>query len=808
MLKQVFFHSLRALNRQKGYVLLNIMGLSIGIACSLLIILFITNELSYDKFIPNKERIYRIILNGKIGEQELNVSSTASPIGPTILQEFPEVENFTRVNTWGETIIKNNDISFSVNEYMETDSTFFQIFSFPLIRGDIKTALNAKHKLVLSETTAKKIFGVENPIDKMLKVGNDTALYRVTGIFKDIPTNCSFRINAIGSFVTNSRANDNQWMSNSFETFLLLKENASQKDVDERFSELIKKYIGPDVQKFLGITLEEFLSKGNKYNFYLQPITEIHLNPEIIHGLIPSSDPKYLIIFGIVAILIILVAAINFMNLSTAQSFKRAKEVGIKKVSGSSRMMLIYQFLSESFLLSFGALLVAIILVELALPYFNNLLQTELYIDYFGNWYIIPLLLLLSLVVGVFSGSYPAFILSSFSPYAVLKGKVKEGMKRGILRSVLVILQFSISIILIVGTIIMFRQINFMLNKDLGFKKENLIVISRASALHGSVNAFKESLYKISGVEKISASTAAPSHANNNNGYMMEGRSEETFLLETNWVDYDYLETYGLQLDTGRFFSESYSTDKYACLINETAVKNFNLKSPLSTRFMTRDDENVDSVIYIPVIGVVKDFHIRSLQYEVTPSILRFKTDDIRWGLFNVRISSAKPSETINSIENVWKEFTSNDPLQFTFLDEDFSQQYKEERQNSKLSILFAILAIIIASLGLFGLTSFTIEQRVKEIGVRKAMGATVTSIFLLISKEIMILVALSTIVAWPVIYFVAKNWLQNYHYRINLGVFDFILGFVIAIAIALITISYRTIKTARINPSESLRYE
>jgi len=413
-----------------------------------------------------------------------------------------------------------------------------------------------------------------------------------------------------------------------------------------------------------------------------------------------------------------------------------------------------------------------------------------------------------SLVVGVFSGSYPAFILSSSSPYAVLNGKVKEGMKRGILRSILVILQFSISIILIVGTIIMFRQINFMLNKDLGFKKDNLIVVSRASALHGSVNSFKESLYKIPGVEKVSASTAAPSHANNNNGYMMEGRTEETFLLETNWVDYDYLETYGMKLDTGRFFSESHSTDKYACLINETAVKNFNLKTPLTTRFMSRDDENPDSVIYIPVIGVVKDFHIRSLQYEVTPSILRFKTDDIRWGLFSVRISSAKPSETINSIENVWKEFTSNDPLQYTFLDEDFAQQYKEERQNSKLSILFAILAIIIASLGLFGLTSLTIEQRVKEIGVRKAMGATVTSIFLLISKEIMILVALSTIVAWPVIYFVAKNWLQNYYYRINLGAFDFILGFVIAIGIALLTISYKTIKTARINPSESLRYE
>ncbi len=806
MLKRVFLHSLRALNRQKGYVLLNIMGLSIGIACSLLIILFITNELSYDKFINQKERIYRIILNGKIGEQELNVSSTASPIGPAVLQEFPEVENFTRINTWGETIIKNNDISYSLNDFMEADSTFFQIFDFPLLNGNTKTVLNAKHKVVLSESTAKKIFGNENPVDKTLKVGNDSIPYRVTGVFKDIPTNCSFRISAIGSFVTNNRANDNQWLSNSFETFLLLKPNTKQQDVEARFPELIKKHIGPDVQKFLGITLEDFLSKGNKYNFYLQPVSKIHLSPEIIHELKPSSDPKYILIFGIVAILIIVIAAINFMNLSTAQSFRRAKEVGIKKVSGSSRIMLIYQFLAESILLSFASLLIALIIVELALPYFNNLLQTRLFIDYLGNWYTIPLLLLLALIVGIFSGSYPAFILSSFSPYSVLKGKVKEGMKRGVLRSTLVVLQFSISIILIVGTTIMFRQINYMLNKDLGFNKENLIIISRASALRGSVHAFKEALSKIPGVEKVSASTAAPSHTNNNNGYMMEGRSKETFLLETNWVDYDYLETYQLKLDTGRFFSEAFPTDKEACLITQTAVKQFNLTSPLTTRFITSDDNN--KIIYIPVIGVVKDYHVRSLQYEVSPGILRFKTDDIRWGYFNVRINSAKPSETINAIESVWKEFTSNDPLQYSFLDQDFERLYKEERQNSRLSILFAILAIIIASLGLFGLTSFTIEQRVKEIGVRKAMGASVTSIFLLISKEIIILVSLSAVIAWPVIYFVAKSWLQNYYYRISLGVSDFVLGFVIAIVIALITISYRTIKTARLNPTVSLRYE
>lgn len=806
MLTRIFHHSLRALNRQKGYVFLNVMGLSIGIACSLLIALFITNELNYDKFYVNGDRIYRIILNGKIGEQELNVSSTASPIGPAVLKDFPEVENFVRINTWGETIIKNNDVSYSVNDFIEADSTFFQIFSLPLISGDVKSVLNAKHKLVLSESTANKIFGKENPIDRMVKIGTDSILYRVTGVYKDIPENSSFRINAISSFVTNHRANDNQWMSNSFETFLLLKPNTRQEDVEARFPGMVLKYIGPDVQKFLGISLEEFYAKGNKYSFYLQPVDKIHLTPEIIHELKPSSDPKYLVIFGIVAVLIIVIAAINFMNLSTAQSFRRAKEVGIKKVCGSSRTMLINQFLAESFILSFAALITAVIIVEISLPYFSNLLQSKLAVNYLGNWYTIPLLVLLTIFVGILSGGYPAFFLSTFSPYSVLKGKVKESMKSGTLRSVLVVLQFSISIILIIGTTIMFKQINFMLNKDLGFNKENLIVISRAGAIKGSVQTFKESLYKIPGVVKVTASTAAPSHVNNNNGYLMEGRTDETFLLETNWVDYDYLETYQLKLDTGRFFSEAFPTDKDACLITETAARQFGLESPLSTRFIAPDDG--DTKLYLQVIGVVKDYHVRSLQYQVSPGILRFKTDDIRWGFFTVRINSVKPSETINAIENVWKEFTANDPLQYSFLDEDFNRLYKEERQNSKLSILFAVLAIIIASLGLFGLTSYTVEQRVKEIGVRKAMGASVTSILMLISREIVILISISTLIAWPAIYFVAKDWLQGYYYRISLSPLDFIAGFVIAIAIAILTISYKTLKAAMVNPAESLRYE
>lgn len=787
---------------------MNIVGLSIGIATSLLISLFILNELSYDRFFANKDRIFRLILNGKIGDQELMVSSTAAPIGPTMLLDFPEVEDFVRINTWGETNITFNEISFTESDFFEADSSFFRIFSIPLLRGDKKTVLNAPHQVVLSEATSRKIFGSEDPVGKLLKIGNDTVYFRVTGIFGDIPDNCSFKGGAISSFVTNYRANDNQWLSNSFETFLLLKPGTSSEAVNAKTPDMIYKYVGPTIQQFMGITLDEFFSKGNKYSINLQALTDIHLDTRIMHSLKPSSDPKYLFIFGSVAVLIIIIAAINFMNLSTAQASRRARETGIKKVSGSTRMMLINQFISESVILSVLSLLVAIVIVELSLNFFNNLLQSDLRLNYFGNWYTIPLLIILALFVGILSGSYPAFFLSSFNPNAVLKGKVRDSMKTGLLRSILVVIQFSISIILIVGSLIMFRQIHFMLNKDLGFKKENLVIISHAETLRSQVKAFKETLEKIPEVVSVASSTAAPAHSNNNNGYLMEGRTDETFLLETNWVDHDYLKTYELEVVAGRFFDESFPSDENACLVNESAVRQFNLTSPLTARFMTKDDENSDSISYIPIIGVVRDFHFRSFESEITPCILRFKRDDILWGYVTVSISSTDPAGTIRQIDNTWKEFTSNDPMQYAFLDEDFARLYKEEQQNSKLSVIFTIIAILIASLGLFGLTSYTVEQRTKEIGVRKAMGATIRDIYLLISKEILVLVTISGIIALPVIYFIARNWLQNYYYRISPGVVDFLIGFAIAIVIAVLTVSYRTIRSARANPVDSLRYE
>jgi putative ABC transport system permease protein len=807
MVKNIIRHSIRALNRQKGYVFINIIGLSIGIACSLLISLFVINELSYDQFHIKKDRIYRVNLHGKIGGQEAHVSSTASPVGPTMLREFPEIEDFTRYNTWGSTVIKYNNQNFTEDRFVHVDSSFFNIFSIDLLKGDKNTVLNTPYTLVLSESTAAKIFGEEDPIGKMVKVGTDSSLYRVTGVMEDIPDNSNFRANIYGSFLSSNRANDDRWLSNSFETYVLLKEGASKSGVNEKFHPMLIKYVGPLIEQFFGTSFDEFLTKGNEYRYELQPLLKIHLDPSIEHEVKPANDPKFLYIFGAIAILIIVIAAINFMNLSTAQAAKRAKEVGIKKVSGSSRGMLIRQFLTESLFLSSISLIFAIFIIELSLPFFNKILNSNLFLDY-SSWYTIPGLIIISILVGLLAGSYPAFFLSSFKPVSVLKGSVNNSMKNGRLRSVLVVLQFSISIILIVGTLIIFKQINYMINKDMGFNKDKLVVINRADVLGKKIKPFKAELLKLPGIVNISASTAAPSHNNNGNGYTIEGRDQESFLLETNWVDYDYFETYGIKLKSGRLFNREFPTDQEACVVNYSAVQNFGLENPFEIRFNVSNDDPDGEKQYMPIIGVVKDFHFRSLHSKIEPYIFRFKNDDILWGYISIRLANDAPKNTLKEIENKWKELTSNEPLQYFFMDESLKTLYNEEQQNAKLSIVFTILAIIIAALGLFGLTSFTVEQRTKEIGIRKALGATVGNIFYIISKEIIVLVAISTLIAWPIIYFVSNNWLQNYHYKITLNVLDFLIGFIIAMTIAVLTISYRTIKSAKRNPSESLRYE
>jgi putative ABC transport system permease protein len=806
MLNNLIKHSVRSFKRQRAYIIINILGLSIGIACSLLIALFVINEASFDKYNAKKERIFRAILNGKIGGQEVIVSSSAAIMGPTLLHEFPEVEDFLRMTHRGPTILEYNNLTFTEEQLVEADSSFFNFFSIPVLKGDPLNLLNAPYKTVLSESTAKKIFGDENPIDKTIKIGSDTIRYTVSGVMADVPPNTHFEANIIASFMTNPRSKSPEWLNNSFSTYLLLKPKTNYKSVDQKFPDLLKKYVGPEVQQFLGVSMEDFFKQGNKYRFYLQNLKDIHLDTSIQQEFKPASDPKFLVIFGSIAMLIVLIAAINFMNLSTAQASRRAKEVGIKKIGGSSRGMLITQFLSESFILAFIALILALIFIKATLPFFNNLLGAHLELTLIKRWYTIPVLLLFSVVTGFLSGTYPALFLSSFNPYEVLKGSVKNSTKNGRLRRILVVFQFAVSILLIVGTMIIYRQIRYMLNKDVGFKKEQLIVINRAGVLGTKMKTFKEVVKNIPGVINISSSTAVPGRVNNNNAYMIEGRKDESFLMVTSWVDYNFLDTYGMTLTEGRFFSESHTSDQQACLVNETAVKDFGIKDIGNTRFIQPEDSG--QISYLPILGVVTNFNFESLRNPIGPYIFKFQNDGMLWGYLSVRLSAVNYSKTIGEIETKWKEFTANNPLQYYFLDEDFEKMYLQEKQNAQMAVIFSILAIFIAALGLFGLTSFTVEQRTKEIGVRKAMGSSITGIYIEISKEIIILVSVSALIAWPVIYYLAGKWLQNFYYKINPGVFSFVAGLTIAIGIAVLTISYRVIQAARVNPAQSLKYE
>jgi putative ABC transport system permease protein len=808
MLRNYLKLALRHLWKHKSYVLLNTMGLAVGIASFILIGLFVVHELSYDKFHANKERIYRLILDAKIGEQEVLGAFTPSPMAGAFIEEIPEIIDAVRMDNWGQTVIRYEDRTYIEDHFVLADSSFFNIFSVPFIKGNPQTALNAPHTVVLTESAARKYFGDEDPMGKMLMVGTDTTHYSVTGICEDLPENSHFDFNMLGSFLTHWRSQDETWLANSFATYIMLTDGASPAQVEEKIRPVLLKHIGPELQQFMGMSIEEFSESDARYGIQLQSLADIHLNPDIDQQFKATNDKKYVYIFSLVAIAILIIAVINYMNLSTARSASRAHEVGIRKVVGSEKKTLIWQFLTESIVLAFLALIIALLLVELLMPYYNNLIQLQLKPGYFDKWYMIPLLIALAILVGIASGAYPSFFLASFKPVAVLTGKMGSGVKSGILRSILVVFQLTISVTIIVATIVIFRQIHYMLNKDLGFNKEQLMILEQVHVLGDKIPVFKKEIENLPGVIACSHSTAVPGHMNNVNGYLIEGQTtDDMVIITTTWTDHDQLKTYELELVQGRFFSDEFTSDSNACVINETAVKNFQLEEPLTKRFIQPTPRG-DLRIFHNIVGVVKDFHYTSLHDNIYPYIFLNAGNNMNWGYFSIRISPENMKQTISQVEKNWKDFTNSYPIQFFFLDDDFDNQYREDKRTGSLSLIFGILAIFIASLGLYGLTSFTVEQRTKEIGIRKAHGANIKGIVYLMLREITILIGIATVIAWILAYFYLNNWLENYHYRINLSPADFIIALLIVLLISWLTISYWTSKAARTNPAEALRYE
>jgi putative ABC transport system permease protein len=726
------------------------------------------------------------------------------------MNEIPEVINFTRVERWDNVLVRNGDRIFLEDHFYWADSGFFEIFSFPLINGDPVRALAEPRSMVISESTAKKYFGEEDPMGKTLEVFSDTTVYTITGVMEDIPDNSSLYFDMVVDFRSHFRADHTQWTSNNMHTYLLTEKEIDAEALQEKIDTITVKYVGPEIQRFIGVTLDEWEAVGNFYQIRTQPLLEVHLNNEVTDNLRPTSDKKYLYIFSSIALFIILIACINFMNLSTARSAGRAREVGLRKVVGSGKGSLIWQFLAESFLMVIIAMIIALLIIEMVLPAFNKEVQLSLELEYLGDWYVIPGLLLFAVLIGLLAGSYPAFFLGSFKPVAVLSGKIEQGARSGLLRRILVIVQFSISIFIILGTLVINKQLGYMINKDLGFAKEQLLVIQRFGEVgRRHVETFKQEISKIPGVLSSTSSTMVPGHTNNYNGFMMEGRSsDQTFLLEVNYVDYNFPETYGFEITDGRFHNLDHTTDSFAIVVNEATIRNFSIEEPLECRFIQPGDIREERD-YLQILGVMKDFHNQSLHTVIRPHMMRIRESEWNWiPYLSIRVEPENIQGTLQQIENVWKEFTGDQPFQYFFMDDDFERNYEQEARTRIIFSIFSILAIFVACLGLLGLTSFTTEQRTREIGIRKAMGASPNIIVRLISREIVLLICLATLVAWPFAYFFTRNWLDDFAYRIDLGVVPFLLSFGFALVISLITISVQAITAALKNPADALRYE
>ena len=799
MLSNTFKITLRNINRNKAFTFINIAGLGIGMACCILIVNYIVFESSYDRFHKNAENIYRVNTLFEIGDRGGKLASTNHPIGDYLRDNYDEVLDSVKFRRYknGQTLIEYEENKFFENRVYYADNSVFDVFTFPMLIGDPKRALTSPHSIVLTESYAAKYFGEDHPIGKILRLDNSED-YKVTGVIADIPRNTHFPINMLlsfESFYVNNPQLKGRW-TGDFEvhTYVLLEKGFTSTELEEKLPAIVEKQMG----KLLKVI-------GGKVEYSIQPLTDIHLHSDLLNEPTGQSDIAYMYVFSAIALFILLIACFNFMNLSTARSAKRANEVGMRKVLGANKTKLVYQFLGESLILCAFAYVIAAGLAELSLPIIRSLTSVELSI-FFTD---IPLFVLISMgfvfIVGIVAGSYPAFFLSSFKPVSILKGSLRTGPRSYRFRSILVVLQFTASVFLFIGTIIIFNQIRFMKNRGLGFDKEHLVFIQIFDdSIKSSAETVKDELLKIPGVTQASATSHIPGHGAMHNGYRPEGFGyEDSIFMGRISADTDFITAFGIELSAGRNFSPEFSTDKTgSILINEMAAKEIGWEDPLGKQISELDENEIPKT----VIGVVRNFHTDSLHNPLEPICIDQNPDNFKF--IAVRILPGNISETITLLEKKWKELDSTGTFDYTFLEDSLVSQYRAEERLSKIFTYFSILAIFIACLGLFGLASFTAEQKTKEIGIRKVLGAPVSGIILMLSKEFTKWVIAANVIAWPMAYFLMKKWLQNFAFRVPIGIGTFLLAAALAFLIALITVSYQSLKAALANPIESLRYE
>ena len=801
MFKNYFKIALRNIRRHKTYSFINIIGLAIGMACCILILLYVQDELSYDSYHANADHIYRLVAQGKSsGGEERRNAAIGAPIAKIFSNALPEIRKAARLYSEDRVLVKNGEKKFFEERFFFADPDIFDVFSFSFIRGDSQTALDAPYSVIITESIAQRYFNEDDPIGKSVIVNNEHT-FNITAVIQDVPSNSHFKFDFLAPLRTLADLHGERFLTHpgylSFYSYLLLEEETNPAELEQKFHVMLTQYLGEQA--------------ASMRSFHLQPLKSIHLHSKIGSEIEVNGEISYIYIYSAIAFFILLIASFNFMNLSTARSARRAKEVGMRKVLGAFRLQLVKQFLGESVILSFLSLFLATILAELSLRVFNSLTGKELALNYFGNIGIFLGLVGIVLIVGIIAGLYPALFLSRFNPVRTLKGKLGTGGKSGSFRRFLVVAQFAISIILITGTIIIQNQLNYMRNRNLGFNKEQVVVIPvNDPGISQAYESIKTEFRQSPSVINATASSSVPGKPFMTITYRIEAPPEsEHPKFITYFVDYDFLDTLGIELAAGRNFSKEFATDESsAFILNETAVRKLGWDDPLNKQIIWPSSLlRRDAIVKTGrVIGVVKDFNVTSLHQVIEPVILHIRPKNFHG--ISARIRTENVPETLAFLKEKTTKFSPLFPFEYSFLDDDFDKLYRADKKVGQLVGIFSSLTIFVACLGLFGLASFTAEQRTKEIGIRKVLGSSISGIILLLSKEFLKWILVANIIAWPIAWYLSKNWMQNFAYRSSIGFWIFLLSGSLALIIAFLTISYQSIKAALANPIDSLRYE